>query len=70
MATNPDQSEPCPFCGGAAQLEEMPVPFGRDGVTFSVSCDTEHCFGYASSATFARRSDAVRAWNIRKGEPK
>lgn len=39
-----------------------------DGVRFSVGCTTEDeatCMGYQSLTTFARRSDAVAAWNTR-----
>lgn len=56
---------PCPFCGGSASVEEYD---SASNYAFSVGCDnTEeaHCYGYQSLTTFARRSDAIRAWNKR-----
>ena len=55
----------CPFCGGPAVLEEIKDDGGN--VRFSVGCtaDEAACMGYQSLTTFARRSDAVAAWNTR-----
>jgi hypothetical protein len=57
---------PCPFCGHSASIEE--VNSDPKGASFSVGCDNgeeESCMGYQSLTTFARRSDAVKAWNRR-----
>lgn len=60
---------PCPFCGGAADFEEI----GDGGATcqFSVGCtaDEADCMGYQSIQTFARRCDAAKAWNKRAISP-
>lgn len=56
---------PCPFCGGVASVEAVG---GAVGVAFTVGCDTDaegDCYGYQSLTTFARRSDAIAAWNRR-----
>jgi len=58
----------CPFCGGEAALEECKqTPYEKAflGATFSCGCDNEDCLGYQSITTFARRKDAITAWNIR-----
>lgn len=55
----------CPFCGGVARMECDEGPLGA---RFSVGCvsdDGGECMGYQSLTTFARRSDAVKAWNTR-----
>ena len=62
---------PCPFCGGEATLEEIPSPVG--GVSFTVGCNSDEdgtCMSYQSLTTFSLRSDAIKAWNKRKGENK
>lgn len=61
--------KPCPFCGGEAVLEEVST---ETPTTFSVGCnsDTEpNCMGYQSLTTFARRCDAITAWNTRAEKP-
>lgn len=58
----------CPFCGGAAVVEEVPTGLGADGVSFSVGCDSPDevaCMGYQNLQTFSRRSEAVAGWNKR-----
>lgn len=61
----------CPWCGGPADIEEIG---GKDGASasFSVGChdgDGESvCFGYQSLTSFARKSEAVRAWNTRASD--
>jgi Lar family restriction alleviation protein len=65
MSKDPDIL-PCPFCGASASIEEFEN--GLKGVAFSVGCDSaeeESCMGYQSFTTFARRSDAIKAWNRR-----
>lgn len=59
---------PCPFCGGAATVEEVEEKSTPNGVRFSVGCasDEADCMGYQSLTTFPRRSDAIVAWNKRK----
>lgn len=64
-----DHILPCPFCGGVAQIEEIPASPGKtDGVRFSVGCASDEdgaCMGYQSLTTFNRRSEAITAWNKR-----
>lgn len=61
-----DEIKPCPFCGAAASVEE--IAGAVDGVRFSVGCDSMtdlDCYGYQSLTTFARRGEAIEAWNRR-----
>lgn len=58
--------EPCPFCGGSATMEQT------ESNRWSVGCDNADeptCMGYQSLTTFARRSEAVKAWNTRAAAP-
>ncbi len=53
---------PCPFCGCEAELEHL------ENTQWSVGClegDHGPCIGYQSFTTFARRSEAIAAWNQR-----
>lgn len=56
--------KPCPFCGGKATIEEVPTV---SGANWSVGCSDEdgQCYGYQSLQTFARKCEAVEAWNRR-----
>lgn len=64
--------KPCPWCGGPADIEEIG---GRDGAgaSFSVGCHdgdgSSVCFGYQSLTQFARKSEAIAAWNKRPSPP-
>lgn len=52
---------PCPFCGGGATFEHL------ENGSWSIGCadlDGE-CMGYQSLQTFARKADAIAAWNRR-----
>lgn len=62
---------PCPFCGGRAGFESAPAGHSVDlqsGV-WSVGCmnDKVDCHGYQMLATYARKSEAAKAWNTRMG---
>lgn len=62
--------EPCPFCGGPADIEEIaPKDAGGRNVSFSAGCRNmdgpDECIGQQSLLTFARKSDAAKAWNRR-----
>lgn len=62
------QIKPCPFCGGPAEIEQTTgATSDHKSVGFSVGCtaDEADCMGYQSLTTFARRSDAIDAWNRR-----
>src|SRR5208282_4525090 len=64
---NPDKSQtpellPCPFCGTEEIHEE-----NTEG-QHSVGCRNQQCFGYQSLTTFARRGDAIKAWNTRPND--
>ncbi len=61
-----DELLPCPFCGGAATIEETDL---LGDIRKSAGCGTEHCQGYQSTLTFATRREAVVAWNTRS-DPK
>lgn len=60
--------DPCPFCGGDATIEEVPT---ASGANWSVGCNDEdgQCYGYQSLQTFARKCEAVAAWNRRVPAP-
>ena len=53
---------PCPFCGGAAEVEDA-----RGSGGWSVGCADQSgdCYGYQSLTTFPRKSEAIAAWNRR-----
>jgi Lar family restriction alleviation protein len=58
--------KPCPFCGAAASVEE--IPSAVNGVRFSVGCDSTTeaaCYGYQSFTEFNTAREAVEAWNRR-----
>lgn len=60
--------KPCPFCGGKATLEE--VPNKTTGMSnWTVGCVEEdgetECMGYQSLSEYARKIEAVNAWNLR-----
>lgn len=62
----PDGLLPCPWCKGAASIEEISSKISLgDKVSFSPGCSTEGCLGYQCFQTFARRLDAAKAWNTR-----
>src|SRR6478736_2783983 len=68
---HPNDLKLCPWCGGPADIE---VIGSKDGapVSFSVGCHDGDgkavCFGYQSLTSFARKSDAVAAWNRRASQ--
>jgi len=53
---------PCPFCGGAATIEESAL---LGDIRKSAGCGTEHCQGYQSTLTFSTHREAIAAWNTR-----
>jgi hypothetical protein len=57
---------PCPFCGGAADFEEV-KPMGGDFTYWSVGCQSSEsdCIGYQMLAHYNRKSEAAEAWNKR-----
>lgn len=62
-----ERLEPCPFCGGEAELDNAAEPqFARRP---TVTCKNEDCFGYMPSAYFARDAEAIAAWNRRAENP-
>lgn len=60
--------KPCPFCGGSASVEEIML---GDVSNYSVGCaaDEATCMGYQSLTQFARRCEAIAAWNRRTPDP-
>ena len=54
----------CPFCEGAAEADTMPSVTGRQHF---VSCKVCTCYGYNYQpfTTYARKSEAIAAWNRR-----
>ncbi len=56
---------PCPFCGGPADYEEIPMGLGH--AIWSVGCasDETDCIGYQMLAHFSRKCEAAAAWNTR-----
>ena len=58
-----DGLDPCPFCGGLAELIETPhVPRGTD---YTPRCINTWCCGRLTKK-WAKREDAITAWNRRK----
>lgn len=56
-----EELEPCPFCGGDAELTIMLL--GDGGVAYGVAClDCK-----AETAFFTDEEKAVEAWNVRVG---
>ena len=59
MTVNEKGLEPCPFCGGPAELDNAAEPqFARRP---TVTCANEDCFGYMPSAYFATDKEAIAA---------
>jgi hypothetical protein len=63
---------PCPFCGGEATFEEIAGRSAPEEIRWSVGCKSSEgqttgiaCIGYMSVMTYARRTDAAKAWNSR-----
>lgn len=57
----------CPFCGGEAELEEVKM---GDVSNWTVGCredvdEMPMCMGYQSLTQFARKCEAITAWNTR-----
>jgi len=67
-----DELNPCPFCGGKADVGEFAAGHGVGGPTdgFYVTCVEEFCDGHMGSGyyAFAERERAVAAWNRRPTE--
>jgi hypothetical protein len=62
----------CPFCGGAAEFEEIPEVGARTGVTWSVGCgnaDEVACPGYQLMTSWPTKGAAAGAWNRRSASP-
>lgn len=52
--------KPCPFCGGPADVEHL------ENGKWSVGCrNVDGCIGWLSSFTYARKAEAIAAWNTR-----
>jgi hypothetical protein len=56
---------PCPFCGGEASYEDIPLDHDVDEHRWGVGCRAEECIGFQWMMTFARKRDAAAAWNKR-----
>jgi Lar family restriction alleviation protein len=53
--------KPCPFCGGEADIEEIPgSPFTNEPYTWGVGCKTCNIGWYEES-----KERAIEAWNRR-----
>lgn len=57
----------CPFCGGKAQLQQIP---SATWDKFVVTCKSSKCcafyIGYCDEGLYDTRTKAVEAWNTRK----
>lgn len=57
----------CPFCGGEAQLQQIP---SATWDKFVVTCKSSKCcafyIGYCDEGLYDTRTKAVEAWNTRK----
>jgi len=65
MTVDSDKTEllPCPFCGGPAALENRSKSEHERRIT--VGCSNEKCFAYMPLVYFARKAEAIAAWNRR-----
>ena len=61
----------CPFCDSGAILDTFESRFELDKEVHAVSCNNEECpMGHIDFGYFDRKTDAIKAWNTRKGETK
>lgn len=64
-----DNLSACPFCGGRAYIEEVPVEYKRMATQpfgYMVMC--EDC--YAKMGLFKTKETAIMSWNRRDAEQK
>ena len=55
---------PCPFCGGEADIEEIPgSPFTNDPYMWAVGCEECNIGWYEET-----KEEAIAAWNRRAGD--
>jgi hypothetical protein len=59
-----DDLKPCPFCGKPGSIDEEQSKGNPDHVVFVPSCSDSDCIGVLIQS-FARRGDAITAWNTR-----
>lgn len=58
---------PCPFCGGAAVIEEQPLGHGKIYCA-GLDCPIHSMVGYGKGGHCKTRAEAIAAWNRRAGE--
>lgn len=64
MSRFPD-IKPCPFCGGPASVEDASYAQGVGAWTVSCDADELACMGFDINTSFARKIEAIEAWNRR-----
>lgn len=59
--------KPCPFCGGAAEVENISTSMRTDKPLWSVGCFSGMC-DVEAHATDDSKDDAIRYWNTRASD--
>lgn len=62
-----DRLKPCPFCGGKAEVQQIPeATFDK----FVVTCKSRKCcafyIGYCDEGLYYTKTEAIKAWNTRR----
>lgn len=62
-----DRLKSCPFCGGEAELQQIPeVTYDK----FVVTCKSRKCcafyIGYCDEGLYNTKTEAIKGWNTRK----
>jgi hypothetical protein len=62
----PNELKPCPFCGGIAEVEQIPSAVFDE---FVARCKSRKCIafyiGYCDEGIYKTKTKAVEAWNRR-----
>lgn len=56
---------PCPFCGGAVNVREVPNPFSKKGRGYFIGCGKKGCPVCAFTKTRKSKREVIEEWNTR-----
>ncbi len=65
----PRELLPCPFCGGDAELDQMPDDGSLQALRWAVGCIDDYCNGFRMPYRHSRKAGAIEAWNRRAAAP-